>query len=199
VKFCPSCGVQTVPAGVPPVAVTTPTPKPSHMKRNLVVIGIVILLLLAIGASYKPSENNQPSTSSSEISQSNTQPVMTSSSATVQYDAVITYSEKYANSIGILKPSSGDEYLILTLSIQDNNIENMSISPLYFHVVINNVKYDYDSSTFLLPDPLKNVELFPKGTTTGSIAFEVPIGTTNYQPTYQPWFAPESSINWVHA
>jgi hypothetical protein len=177
------------------------------MKRNLVTIVIVLLLLIGIGASYKPSETSQSSTqslmSTSEIGQSNTQPVISTSatipSSTVQYDAVITYSEKYVNSIGSLNPSKGDEYLILTLTIQDNNIANMSISPLYFHVIINNAKYDYDSTTYSLPDPLKSVELFPKGTTSGSITFEIPIGTTSYEPTYESWFASESSINWVHA
>lgn len=99
------------------------------------------------------------------------------------YDVVILYTEKYSNDeIGRNEPKQGLTFLVLTLQIK-NNIGGYRIDPMYFHVIVNDVKYGLDSATYSLPDALQSVDLQAGGTISGNLVFQVPIGTADYTPT----------------
>lgn len=190
VKFCPSCGAPTTPSAVSKVPVTSQPVKASHTKRNVLVIVVVFLLILIVaGASYRPS----PKTSSG-----NSTGLQTATTPEHQYDAVIRYTEKYQESIEISDAKPGYIYLILTMQIQNNIDRALTSGPSYFYVTTNNVKYDYSGATFWLTDELSCCpELQKDGVISGSVAFEVPVGTTIYTPSYEAPFI-SWDINWIH-
>jgi hypothetical protein len=179
--FCPTCGSSTTVMPNP----SAPLSKASHAKRNVLAIVIVVLLIGIFGASI---HNNAAQTGTA----ANTTPLEK------QYDVVIRYTEKYANSISYHEPEQGYTYLILTVQIQNNIDKELNVGPQYFSIIVNNVKYDTDFATYSLPDTLKSVTVLKGGVVTGSLAFEVPAGTTAYTPTFENPFAPAVQINWLH-
>jgi RNA polymerase subunit RPABC4/transcription elongation factor Spt4 len=188
VRFCPSCGAPTTPSAASKIAVTTPV-KVSHTKRNAGVIVVILLLVLILaGAAYKPSpETGTPSGNPT-----------TATTPGKQYDVIIRYTEKYQESIEFSDAKPGYTYLILTMQIHNNIDRELTIGPSYFYVTTNNVKYDYSGATLWLDDALSCCPQLQKGgEMSGSIAFEVPAGTTDYTPSYQALFI-SWEINWIH-
>lgn len=192
-EFCTSCGAPmrtTIPSG-PPLLIA----KRSHAGRKIVVLAALLLVVVLAFASYKPSPvptNTATMMPVETVSQPSTNPVQP------RYEIVITYTEKYSNErIGRIEPKQGFTFLVMTLQVQSNMYGGYPIDPTYFHVNVNNVKYDLDSATYSLPDGLLSLELQAGGTISGKIVFQVPVGTVYYKPTYEPPFRPVN-INWIH-
>jgi archaellum component FlaF (FlaF/FlaG flagellin family) len=166
----------------------TPPVKASHTKRNVAVVVVILLILILAGAAYKPSpETTTPSVNST-----------TASTPEEQYDVTIRYTERYQESIGISDAKPGYTYLILTMEIHNNIDRGLTIGPSYFYATTNNVKYDYSGATFWLNDALSCCPQLQKdGEISGSVAFEVPVGTTEYIPSYETLFT-SWNISWVH-
>ena len=167
--------------------------------RNILVV--VVILLFAFGGVAQVSSSQTLSTAQSVSTVTVTTTVLQCNSTQPaslggQYDVVINYTDKYSNQISFNKAKSGYTYLILTLHIQNNVDTEFNTNSLYFHVTINNVKYDVDFAAFALPDTLTAGTLLKGGTMTGSIAFQVPQGTVNYTPSYEA-FEPVN-VGWVH-
>ncbi len=189
VSFCPSCGTptgQAVSAGVKSIARV----KPSHLKRNI-LIGVILglLVLIVAGASYRPPSETGSQTTPA-IVQSTTTPER-------QYDVIIKYTEMFEKDIGYNEAKEGNTYLIVTLEIHNNIDKTFGTNPLNFYVTASNVKYTLDFATYSLPDALQSVEAMKGGTVTGSIAFQVPETTTDYELHYAAPFT-SFEINWVH-
>lgn len=186
-RFCPSCGAPTTPPGTPQVPVSTRPVKASHTKRNIIVgVGILLLILVLAAAAYKPSpETGTPPSNLTTIPEK-------------QYDAIIRYTDKYQESIGISDAKPGYTYLILAMQIHNNIDRGLTIGPSHFYVTTNNVKYDYSGATLWLTDALSCCpELQKDGDISGSVAFEVPVGTTDYTPSYEALLT-SWEIDWVH-
>jgi len=112
-----------------------------------------------------------------------------------QYEVVIRYTERYADQIGYDKPDEGYTYLIVTLDIENKIDRKFKTSPSFFNVIVNGVEYSHWGTPYL-DDELKPVELHRGGRISGSIAFEVPEGTTEYELTY--WSVEPIRIQWIH-
>jgi len=116
---------------------------------------------------------------------------------TSQYDVIIRYTERYTEQIYERTPSQGYTFLIVTLDIENKIDRKFTADPMYFKVIVNNVEYNYASATLSLNNSLKSfVDLHKNGRISGSVAFEVPEGTSAYTLVYKglgDW-----KINWIH-
>jgi hypothetical protein len=188
VRFCPSCGTPTAPLNAPE-GVATPQVKVSHTKRNIALaVALLLLILVLAGAAYKPSP---------ETTGQNSPTIVQTTTPGKQYDAVIRYTERYDKTIDFAEASQGNTFLVVTLEIHNNIDQAFSTNPYHFYIIASSVKYDLDSATYLLPDPLQSVEVLKGGTVTGSIAFQVPALTSSYELFYEAPFT-SFDINWIH-
>jgi hypothetical protein len=132
--------------------------------------------------SSTPSPQGQPSTpSASDIAKR----------------VIIEYSSTTTQQIGEWsKAKPGYVYLVLDLHIENQGYDSFSTNPLFFYVVVSNVKY---SVAFVmgLEDELEVVDVLNRGEVRGKIAFEVPaeVSNTGYQIRYEAF--KEYNIDWV--
>jgi len=185
-KFCLNCGAPVTPSVLPQSTTVSRPARKREPGRNIAFF--VVVLILMVGAAVIFPRIYSPGTQTAEEVQS----------STMQYDVTVYYSNQVASSIGAYnQPTAGNEFLIVTLNIQDFDAPTFDVNVLYFHLIANNVKYDYDAATFSLSNPLKAVQLLPGGSTSGSIAFQVPNTVSDYTITYEPWVTNPATINWV--
>ena len=155
------------------------TRKPSHRTRNIAIgVVLIVVVLVVIAASLggtAPQNSQQPQT----------------------YDVVIRYTESYMTKIGFSQAGTNQVFLILSLQIENDGANSFAVNAFYFHVTINDVEYNVDSATFALSGYLQPVQLQTGGTMSGSLAFQVPAGTSTYAPSYQGFGTPPT-INWIH-
>jgi len=110
---------------------------------------------------------------------------------------VIEYSSTTTQQIGEWsKAKPGYVYLVLDLHIENQDYDSFSTNPLFFYVVVSNVKY---SVAFVmgLENELGTVDLLDGGKATGRIAFEVPsdVSSAGYQIRYEAFR--QYNIEWV--
>ena len=86
---------------------------------------------------------------------------------------------------------------MVTVEIRNHADNEFSTNPFNFKVIVNNVKYDHHFTTYSLPDSLRAVDLLKDGVTSGSLVFEVPLGTVAYTLTYEAPFR-NVKIEWIH-
>lgn len=193
-KFCPFCGASTRPSVPPQVISPLASAKPSHMKRNI-LLGLIVIVIALIGMAAA-GHVLSPQTATVQTSGQPTT-VATVTTAGVQYDVVIRYKERYLSSVSYHVANQGNGYLIVTLEIHNNIEKTFGTNPLNFYLIANNVKYTLDFATYSLPDTLQSVEALKGGTVSGSIAFQVPEKTNDYQLYYGAPFT-SFNINWIH-
>ena len=70
--------------------------------------------------------------------------------------------------------ASGYYYLITEFTIENHGYKTFTVSLPNFFVIIDNVKYNYDASTYSIESGLRRVELLDGGTTSGKIVFAIP-------------------------
>ncbi len=79
--------------------------------------------------------------------------------------------------------SSGEEILIVNMTIQSEGASGFYVNPLNFNLTTGGTSYSYDSSTFELASVLPDdVTLQSNGTTSGAIAFLIPSGSSRIHP-----------------
>jgi hypothetical protein len=70
---------------------------------------------------------------------------------------------------------SGYDFLILNYTIKNHGYDSFKMYLSDFYIIVNNVKYDYDASTFSIIGGLRSgVELLDGGSTSGKVVFEIP-------------------------
>lgn len=119
----------------------------------------------------------------------------TTSSPTDTGKITISYSGVTYNKIGKYNtPKSGNVYLVLNLNIKNQGYDSFSINAFNFSLVANNIEY---SPAFVseLDNELPAINLLNGGNTNGKICFEVPIGTSNYNLTYDSY--KKYNIEWI--
>lgn len=82
---------------------------------------------------------------------------------------------EYSDGTQFDKPKSGMEYVIVTISIENNSDKQLSYNP--FHFKMQNSQGQIQSQTFTIVDSdtsLSSGELAPGGSVSGTIAFEQP-------------------------
>lgn len=195
--FCPSCGRPSKPE-VRTLAPSIPPKPKSKIGRNI-VIAIVLIFIIVVGLGYGVYQASKPTPSTPILTPTQTpSPTPTLTPIKEQYDVVIRYTERYADSIGeYIEPSKGYTFLIVTLDIENKIDREFNTNPYFFNAIINNVEYDPHWSTYSLNDPLKAVDLHKGGKISGSMVFEVPKGTTAYTLVYEGLFY-NWKIDWIH-
>lgn len=125
--------------------------------------------------------------------------VAASASKQAPYDVTIRYTGMMTGMIqtgyGPVFPTGNDVFLIITYQIQNHVDREFYTNPNNFFVIVNSVQYGYSANSFELPNMLSTVSLLNGGSVAGSLAFEVPVGTTSYTPTYQ-WIT-SFNIQWI--
>jgi len=116
-------------------------------------------------------------------------PITTSKNITISY--VGTESEHLIwishGLSGIEMPSTDKLFLVMNITISNNGYESFSTSPFRFYVIADNVKYDFDSNTYLLDD-WETVDILDGGTFHGTLVFQVPESTSSYILGYEVYF-----------
>ena len=110
-----------------------------------------------------------------------------------QYDVTIKYSAHAVTGIGDFNTAPpGQQYLILSLQITNNNYTEVKggfyVNPEAFYVIVSQVQYSIDDSTFALEHPLPEATVLPGGTITGQISFLVPGSNYGIVPKFQPTY-----------
>jgi Domain of unknown function (DUF4352) len=104
---------------------------------------------------------------------------------------LIKHSATTIDSIGEFnKAPAGKTYLIITMDIENRGYDKFSTNPLYWEIDTNKRSYSTSMVSYSLKNRLDSVKLYDGGKITGSIAFEVPAGTKEYNLRYN---APGSS------
>ena len=76
---------------------------------------------------------------------------------------------------GLRDADSGYTFLILNYTIENHGYDSFKMYLSDFYIIVNNVKYDYDASTFSIIGGLRSgVELLDGGSTSGKVVFEIP-------------------------
>lgn len=87
------------------------------------------------------------------------------------------------------QPKSGNEYVIVTIKIENAGEENISYNPFNFKMANSQGQIVDQAFTIINSDTaLESGELAPGGTVTGTIAFEQPKGDTGLQLQFEPSF-----------
>ncbi len=162
-------------------------------KMVIATFGYLFIILMLL-----PTPHNTDTQSASTNIQSTGTNIQSADTNTKQTDTtgvptskptksiVITYSDRTTDSLGdFSKPKAGNTFLVVTMTIKNNGYDKFGTNQLYFSVVTNNVKRDSSFDSGMLTDKLDLVDLLDGGSTTGSLAFEVPTGTTDYKLQYK--------------
>jgi len=108
----------------------------------------------------------------------------------------ITFSASIMGQIGNDAPEkTGYRFLVVNMDILNQGYNSFNTNPGYFVVTVNNVNYDYSSSSYGLPDCLPTVDVLDGGNLTGTLAFEIPSNTMNYSIKYDGFNT--YNIQWV--
>ncbi len=156
---------------------------------------VMFILAIIYGSSNKPSSDGEASINTPQISTPISTKIPTpipTPIPTIKSDEKITikFSSKMTNNIGEYSQASpGKRFLIVTMTIDNKGYESINTNPNYFNVVVDKIKYDYTSETYSLTDKLDTIDILNGGTITGSIAFLVPTGTTQYKFSYDQPFS----------
>jgi hypothetical protein len=176
-SFCISCGKPLTEAAAPPRLAKMPV-KQSHTGRNLAVGILLIVIILLLGGAFY-GQNGTPGP------------------GIPKPDVVVTIHQTTMSRISLLEPAPGHIFLVLTLQIENHGSRTFEVNPYYFYVRVNNVEYGVDGSTFFLSDSLQPVSVGTGGSTSGAVAFEIPMNNLNYTPVYRGVGNP--TIQWVRA
>jgi len=103
---------------------------------------------------------------------------------------MIGFSGVTTNRIGVASPKTPEQYytfLIVTYTIINNGYSQFSVSPFYFNVMINAIKYNYDSSSNYVDKYFPTVTVMEGGTLTGQLAYQIPSYPANvsFNPVYE--------------
>jgi hypothetical protein len=89
---------------------------------------------------------------------------------------------------------SGNVYLILDLDIENKGYDSFTTNPVYFYVVVNNVRYGFTG----IENQIQIVDLLNGGKISGEVAFEVPqnVMSLGYQPIYDTGWQ-QYNVKWI--
>jgi hypothetical protein len=111
---------------------------------------------------------------------------------------VITYSSMTMRQIGFAsQPSPGHVYLVLDMTVENQGYASFKLNPVYFAVVIDNMKYGI-AFVVELDGVLASATLLNGDKVEGNLAFEIPeeASTADFQVIYQS-LTPHYNIEWV--
>lgn len=173
-----------------------------------------LLSLIAIGlfTTFVGCTNNNPkkeNVTSSESSQSKVNTNSSSSSLPKENEikeykvgdsiaidgeelTVTEIKRNYKTGNEYLKPKSGNEFVMVNVTIKNNSGDTIDVSPIDFKIIDSSGVYH--SNNYILNKPLASTKLASGGNISGAITFEVPKDDANLTLVYKPSF---SSDNYV--
>lgn len=93
------------------------------------------------------------------------------------------------------KPKSGQEYVIVTVEIENKGSENITYNPFDFKMSNSQGQViDQTFTTISIDTSLSSGELAPNGKVSGTIPFEMPVGDTKLQLQYSPSFWTDDTV-----
>ena len=114
----------------------------------------------------------------------------------------ILYSSSYNNSIqpGGIQPSSGNEFLIVHLTIENVGYKNFSANPFAdMYVNVSSNSYRVSPAYIFLQYPFPPTNMTNGQTANGDVVFEVPQGTMIFAPSWRLAGNEQITINWIAA
>ena len=82
------------------------------------------------------------------------------------YFSTDDYGRKYAD--------RGYSFLIQNFVIENHGYKSFTVELFDFYIIVDNVKYNYDASTYSIPGGFRSVELLDGGKTSGKVVFAIP-------------------------
>lgn len=161
------------------------------MKKRYIAIAGILILFLLIGMSSDNSTDTRISKQTTPPEQQ-TPPIQTTKKIVTPVpieenrQITVSYTSEQSNKIGDYSEAPiGKVFLIVTMTIKNNGYDEFNLNPNYFSIIIDSIKYNYASETFSLPNKLdSSAEILDGGSITGSMAFIIPTGATEYKLQY---------------
>lgn len=150
----------------------------------LIAIVIIILFVFSLSRMFQFTTNPSPSNPSAVTPS----PTPTGNIA-ISYSGLTKQSITWEGSSGYSydeKPNSGRVFLEVTMTVKNNGYVSFNTNPNYFYVTVDQIKYSYDASTFLL-DKWETVDVLDGGTFTGTLVFQIPSTATSFGIGYDAW------------
>jgi len=177
------------------------TAKKKNLKKGLAIAGLVIAICsFGVGAANNKSDTATNNNGDTQTAQTTNAPIKTSKpavkdvyalgeTATLNGATITVTNVKKSNGTTYDKPKSGNEYVIVTVQIQNDSNSNISYNVYDYKLQDSNGNIVTQAITTVNSDTsLSSGELAPNGTKSGSIAFEAPKGdnylTLIYQGSY---------------
>lgn len=164
-----------------------------NIKKILTALSIMVILVTVLGCvdntQTEPSKVTKiADTEKIDTVKNDVKKVAVPEPTKDSSELVISYSTKKTSKVGEYTSSAkpGKTFLIVTMTIENNGYKDEILTnPNYFYVLIDNIKYKYDSSSYSLTDALdSSAEIMNGGKLTGSLAFEIPDDAATYQLKY---------------
>jgi len=118
-----------------------------------------------------------------------------------QYVELNYHAEQQTNHISVMTPDVGKTFLLVNIAITNYGYEDVFTNPNYFYVEVNNVRYGYDSASFLLKDlsmPIldTNAHLADGGQISGYLVFQVPADAKRLTLIYDDGSYPAKEVRY---
>ena len=85
---------------------------------------------------------------------------------------------------GVDYPNSDKLFLEVNMTIKNNGYDSFSTNPLWFSVVVENVKYGVDSETYIVNN-WDTVDVLNGGIFKGTLVFQIPSTATSFTLGYE--------------
>ncbi|UCC57593.1 MAG: DUF4352 domain-containing protein [Candidatus Bathyarchaeum sp.] len=111
----------------------------------------------------------------------------------------ISYSSQTADVVTTIygdniQSDSGKDFLILDMTIDNNGYESFSTNQYWFHVIVEDIEYDFDYHSVLLEDWM-TVDVLDGETFQGILMFQIPESASSFTLVYESAFS-EYKIVW---
>jgi uncharacterized protein DUF4352 len=116
---------------------------------------------------------------------------------TVPPKVSVAYSTSYPSTIAGLQPSSGNEFLMVSLTVENKGYQNFTADPFKaMYVIVSGQSYNVSAAYAFLSNPFPpSIDLKNGERASGDVVFEVPIGSTSFVPE---WRLPSGiQLDWV--
>jgi PKD repeat protein len=115
----------------------------------------------------------------------------------------ISYSSSYNNTLepsGFPPASSSTTYLVVHLTVENIGYQNFSANPFAdMYVLIGANSYNVSGAYLFLRYPFPATNMTNAQTASGDVVFEVPQGSTSFDPSWRLGANPQITVDWVKA
>jgi len=200
-EYCPECGASTAQPTMgasgrpmqPSFSSVSSASQPKKKKMGLwITLGVIAVIIIAVAVGGGKGTSSMPAPAGATIT--------TTAQPTADSDKVYTVSEAASiagcNMVvnGVTKsngteydtPQSGNEYVIVNVTISNSGKENLAYNPFYFKM--QNSKGQITDTAFASVNQdtaLNSGELAPGGSVTGTVVFEQPVNDAGLILQYQ--------------